>query len=297
MQSIAVKSFAKINLSLNITGVAQAMHTLDMIVTSVNLADVIVVKKQKHDSIGVRYSTPLIQVGKDSVSKAVALFKQQYGCEGLDISVQKNIPLSGGMGGSSVDAAGVLHALATMYNTQDVKGLAQIAARVGSDVPYLLQGGYARVGGMGEAVEYFESDKVFHIMVAQQQGSGVLSGDAYMMFDRLYPTKMYNPSCNDRLQKGLTGSSAFKEWNELANALTLPSIKLDNSIGKILGYLHESSGNLKAMMTGSGSCCVGFYKTAQEAHNAVDFIKSKACAGKHIDVTALQTQNYGMKIV
>ena len=289
MQSVSLKAYAKLNLSLNITGMRGHLHTLDMIMTSVDIADVIAVKKCAGGAVNVSYSNPRIQTGNDSVTKAVMLFKRHYGvCDGLDITVEKNIPLAGGLGGSGVDAAGALCALAKMFGIHD--DISALAYRIGSDAPYLLKGGWARIRGAGDEIEYYNCDKAFHIVIAQGKG-GVLSKDAYRVFDEKYPAQKFCPSDNDKLQKELTGAGEFKAFNEFQNALTEPAVQLNAHVAKTLQAL-DGTQPLKTVMTGSGSCCAGFYQDARQADSAAKELRNGGFWAR-----AATTRNNGIEFI
>jgi len=274
MQSITINANAKINLSLNITGTENNLHTLDMVLVSVDLCDTITVTKRADNIVSVKYSIPDIVVGNDSVTKAAELFVSKYvtaySIGGLDIFVKKRIPLAAGLGGSGVDAAGVLNALAKMYGITD--DLSSLATVVGSDAPYLLHGGLARVTGTGNIIEWYninrgrQNTNTLHVVLTKPP-TGVLSSTAYKVFDTLYQNKHFSPSNNNALIDALLQNNLTAGLTHMDNALTTASIHLNPAIYTTLTAL-QSTNALKAIMTGSGSCCVGFFENAQAAQSA-----------------------------
>jgi len=289
MDFIKLKANAKINLSLNVCGIEGNLHTLDMVMASVDLYDEVTAAKRADDKVCITYSNPDIPVGQDSVTRAVALFCEQFGAVGMNITVQKNIPLAAGLGGSGVDAAAVLLALQSLYTTNF--DLVQLASKIGSDVAYQLQGGFARVEGTGNTITYFNSDKVFYIVIAMSAG-GVLSKDAYRLFDEMYVKKEKYVADNDTIIKKLTAKGGFTDTDYplFANALCKPAIHLNLSIIDTLEALH-ASGALHAVMTGSGAACIGFYADTKTARAAAKAIKQKGLYAK-----AAKTVSKGIQI-
>ena len=141
-----VKAYAKINLSLNVYQSENGYHALDSVVTTIDLYDTITVSKRKDDKMNVvmrGIGEEFLYGENNNAYKAAKLFQQTFATKGADITVIKNIPISGGLGGSSADVAGVLKALKKLYAVEeDVKPLAD---KLGSDSGYLLTGGFARL--------------------------------------------------------------------------------------------------------------------------------------------------------
>ena len=149
-----IKAFAKINLSLDITGKRpDGYHLLDTVMQSVSLCDEIEIEKA--ESISVTCDIDEIGGEQNIVSVAAAKFFELCGiCGGCRISVRKNIPICAGLGGGSADAAAVICALDQLYGTNlSRESLIKLAESVGADVPFCLFGGTCRVTGIGEKIE------------------------------------------------------------------------------------------------------------------------------------------------
>jgi len=290
MKKIKLNSYAKINLSLNITGTLDNLHTLDMVLATVDLCDTIVIKRRKDNAVNIRYVTQKnkeLQIDKelDTSLKAYNAFKDKFliGEEcvtenlvqniGVDIFVKKRIPFSAGLGGSSVDAAGVLVGLKKLFNVES--DISSIALSVGSDVPYLLGGGFARVTGVGEKIEKISTPITFFGVICKPEG-GVNSTKAYQEFDKIFLEKQFSPSDNDALVAHLEKGDLQRSFADVDNALTTASIKLNPSIKKVLGLLAEFPEVVRAYsMTGSGSGCVAFLSSYKEALKFKKILKAK----------------------
>jgi len=310
-RKIQLKAYGKINLSLHITGVRQdGMHELDMVSVSVDIADVITVAAREDFRVNIEYAETgegeknIIKhlLKNCSVTKAVNALRQRFGNFGADIRVEKSIPFSAGLGGSSADAAGVIRALELLYGldykeTRPKKpGAAKneeleatdkkegadtqqsvplfVPHSIGSDVPYMLQGGFCRVRGVGERLDFFDAPLTFWVVIAKGAG-GVQSADAYRKFDELR-TRADSPhvsplSENASLIVALKNRDKGAGYRLMANALQEASAALNHEIEKTLAALNEAGAD-KAMMTGSGSACVGFFSGERAAKSAAALI-------------------------
>ena len=158
---VKIKSYAKINLTLEILGVEGGYHLLDSLVASVDMFDLIVLKKRKDKLSRVvmkGMGSESIPPEKNVALKAAELFSETFSKGGAEITVYKNIPIGAGLGGSSADAAGVLNGMAKLYGVEDREKLKALADSLGSDTGYMLSGGFARMQGRGEKVTPLKID-------------------------------------------------------------------------------------------------------------------------------------------
>ena len=156
MFSAKVKSYAKINLSLNIAGTAGGYHLIDSAVCSIDIYDTVCAKPRRDALVNVYMhgrGSESIPPEKNNAVKAGEAFVSAFGTRGADIEIFKDIPVGAGLGGSSADAAGVLNALAKLYKIDAPAELKALADGLGSDTGYMLRGGFARISGRGERVD------------------------------------------------------------------------------------------------------------------------------------------------
>ncbi len=273
-RKIKLKVYSKINLSLNIVGARGNLHALDTVMTSVNVADVITVCERFDDKLGVEFSCGNAFGENNTAMRAAKALADRFGDFGADIFIEKNIPVGAGMGGSSADAAGVILALDILFDFT-MRGLnkSAVAAEIGSDVPYMLQGGFCRVGGAGETLQNINSDAKLYFVVAKGE-RGVSTAAAYAEFDKLHTDKKLIVSDNDKLVSALAAGNADAAIRETGNALTEPSCVLVPEISRTLGAL-DSVGAIKSIMTGSGSGCVGFFGDFDSAVRAAEKLREK----------------------
>lgn len=273
MQEVSLSARAKVNLSLNITGVRDGFHTLDSVVASINLCDTVSVKFNRENRVRVRFfrrGKTLDIPPENSVAKALSFLSRFVPSLGADITVEKKIPLAGGLGGSSADAAAVIASARELLG-EKFDDVARQSAEVGSDVPVMVRGGFARMSGVGENVRSIEACKLYLAIACK--GEGVSSKDAYAAFDRMYPSRVFCPSDNDRLVSSLACGDIADSVRCIGNALTLPAVSLCPEIGETLGLL-ERAGALASFMTGSGNCCCGLFATRAGAEECADRLKA-----------------------
>jgi len=141
-----VKSYAKINLTLEVLGkLPNGYHHLSSVMQMINLSDQLIFKSS--NGITVNCTDKSINTSDNLVFKAVSLLRDYSHCEdGIEINIEKNIPVSSGLGGGSSNAAVTLKTLCTLWDLKiDSRTLLSLALELGSDVPFFLRGPIALV--------------------------------------------------------------------------------------------------------------------------------------------------------
>lgn len=106
MNTVKVKSYAKVNLTLDVVGTAGGYHLIDSLVASINLYDLVCVKKRKDNLISVSMhgmDSEGIPPEQNNAFRAGETFVRRFSTKGADITVYKNIPIGAGLGGSSAE--------------------------------------------------------------------------------------------------------------------------------------------------------------------------------------------------
>jgi 4-diphosphocytidyl-2-C-methyl-D-erythritol kinase len=150
---ITVPAPAKVNLTLEVISRRDdGYHEIDSIVQTVGLCDVL--RFEAADDLTLNSRMPRWSAAKSLSFRAATRLREVTGCsQGARISIEKNIPLRAGLGGESSDAAATLIGLNRLWNLKlSGQALTKIAAELGSDVPFFLYGGTARIRGRGEIV-------------------------------------------------------------------------------------------------------------------------------------------------
>ena len=156
--AVRILAPAKINLGLAVLGRRDdGYHEILTIFQAVSLCDRLTVRRARE---GVRVRCPALpDLGADNLAhRAAALFLERTGGSGgVEIEIEKRIPAGGGLGGGSSDAAATLLGCCRLFAVRPKRHeLHEWAARLGSDVPFFLEGGAAVGSGRGETIEAIE---------------------------------------------------------------------------------------------------------------------------------------------
>jgi 4-diphosphocytidyl-2-C-methyl-D-erythritol kinase len=189
---VTVRAPAKVNLHLAVGDLrADGYHDLTTLFQSLSLTDEVTVAVADESGLDVQGegadSVPLD--ASNLVWKAVRALAAHVGRDPdepkLRITINKGIPVAGGMAGGSADAAATLVALATLWRLEIGRDeLATVAAEVGSDVPFVLQGGLALGTGRGEQLVPVLSRHTYHWVMALDAG-GLSTPEVFRELDRL----------------------------------------------------------------------------------------------------------------
>lgn len=151
---IIEKAPAKINLGLDILHKREdGYHEVEMVMSSIDLADKLVFRELPQDRILIETDSSFLPVDKrNHIYQAVLLLKERFNIKrGIHIEVRKRIPVAAGLAGGSSDAAATLRALNRLWQLGlSIEELAELGARIGSDVPYCVRGNTAHATGRGD---------------------------------------------------------------------------------------------------------------------------------------------------
>lgn len=260
MNYARVKSYAKINLTLDITGVENGFHMIDSVVASIDIYDLITAKKRRDGQVFVTMhgcGSENIPPENNNAVKAAEAFVKEFSTGGADITVWKNIPMGAGLGGSSADVAGVLNAMAKLYGVSDFAALKGLADGLGSDCGYMLTGGWARISGRGEVVKRLNCGMKLDIGLLVPRG-GVSTAQCYRLSDSL-PAGA-RTSC--AAENALVADDKPSLCKSLSNGLTAAAVRLNGDVGECIKELKEFD-PLGVNMTGSGSGVYAVFENDQ----------------------------------
>lgn len=263
VSTLTVRAAAKINLHLGVGAPrADGFHPLDTVYQAVSLYDDLTVTAADTWSLSTVVDPSLGDVelpgpGANIVDKVAALLRAEGGGGPVvgRVEISKAIPVAGGMAGGSADAAAALVALDRLWdlNTPDVT-LLELAARLGSDIPFSLVGGTARGLGRGEVVIGVDDPHTWSWVVVPDPG-GLSTPAVYRNFDVLFPDASPEPAPADRLLKALASGDPRAVAAALHNDLQAAAIDLRPDLGDLIAR-GESEGALRGLVSGSGPTCV-----------------------------------------
>lgn len=269
---------SKINIGLAITGKREdGYHDIDSIFQSIRLSDSIYFAK--HHSVVFsggapelpEYMQKLVTYGEENLAlKALRAVQAYTGCKaGAAIHLLKRVPIQAGLGGGSADAAAMLVGLNRFWDlrlTQDE--LLKIGATLGSDVPFLLQGGTARGTGRGEILTYGKSPDPHWLLLVKPQVS-VSTAVAYSRFNgKSIATKQTIDTVHKHLEHNNL-KSAF-----LASANTFEELLFPDHEELFICKDFFTSRGYPTIMTGSGPTMVVLLDKPMEALQLQEEIKA-----------------------
>ncbi len=169
LSSLRLLSPAKINLFLHITGRrADGYHELQTLFQLLDYGDELEFNLRADGQISLSPQLPDLPAEKNLIVRAAKLLKERTKCPlGIDIKLNKYLPMGGGLGGGSSNAATTLIALNHLWSTGlNKQELAEIGIALGADVPVFVHGKTAWAEGVGEHIQPLELDKVWYCVLA-----------------------------------------------------------------------------------------------------------------------------------
>lgn len=259
---VKVKSYAKLNLSLDICGVLpNGMHELDMVMQTISIYDVLRITEAQ--DIKVTCDTMMLPE-ENTLKKAAQIFFDKTEIRsGIDVQIEKNIPAQAGLGGGSSNGAALLLALNDMFDTRLAPGeLERMALEIGADAPFFIEGGCARARGVGERLESIHNACDFLYLLVKPS-CGVNTKQAYQLYDVMQKKRVQTGEVVGAL---LTGDrETYFQYAE--NALFGAGVELCPEVLDIIETC-KAGGAQFAMMSGSGSCVFAVFDTDRKRKQA-----------------------------
>ena len=267
-----LKARAKINWTLDILGRREdGYHRMDMLMSTVELSDELALEPSDTLTLQVAGSAELS--GADNlVLKAARALQQETGCTlGASFRLTKHAPIGAGMGGGSADAAAALWGLNRLWQLGlDETALESIALRVGADVPFLLKGGFARVGGIGEKIVPLPALPTIPLVLVQPC-QALSTREVFTAFDRL--AHVAHPD-TDAAQQALLKGDLHALARAAGNVLQQAGEAKRPQIAEAVAAL-EACGAAFAQMTGSGSAVFGAFAQPSAALHAWQTLRKR----------------------
>lgn len=263
-----VRSYAKINTRLHVGARrADGYHDLCTVFQSIALHDLISFETIDEEIRMRIHGADLPADAHNLVHRAAVEFRARSGIRsGWSIELEKRIPLAAGLGGGSSNAASTLIALNRMSGLPlNADELHDIAAGLGSDVPYFLLGGRALGSGRGEILEPLDDLPERHLLLLIPP-FGIKSSQAYQDFDLTLQGTIEGSKLSECRQRYL-GEEHARWHNDLERGVFVRHPELD-SIKKRLLQLGADD----ALMSGSGSVIVGGFGSRERAEEVRDKI-------------------------
>ena len=280
MDTVTQKGYAKINLHLDITGrTPDGYHLVDTVMQSISLCDDITITQRNDENITVSCNIEGVPADDRNLAvKAARLFCEKTGLVlGMDIHINKRIPMAAGMAGGSADAAAVLRGINLLCDgILSLDELCALGSRLGADVPFCIVCGSAYADGKGDVLHDFPSMPDCYIVVACG-GDGVSTPWAYGELDRLYNGFYEDSGYKSRGIKALSKAIERRDIDEVAGAMYNifeEPILSERPVAKAIRKTMLECGAIGAMMSGSGPSVFGIFTDKAAAQECADKIKN-----------------------
>ncbi|MFC3899452.1 4-(cytidine 5'-diphospho)-2-C-methyl-D-erythritol kinase [Aliicoccus persicus] len=253
---------AKINLTLDtLFKRDDGYHEVQMVMTEVDLNDRMTFTKRTDNKIVIETEHQFIPTDKRNlVYQAVLLMREAYGIKtGVNIFIEKNIPVSAGMAGGSTDAAATFRGINKIFDINaPLEDLAELSSKIGSDIPFCVYGGTALATGRGEKIERLPKPPHAWVVIAKPP----LSVSTKVIYDHLKPGK--NKPKSSEMVEAIHNKSYSAMIAAMKNDLQEVTRRKYSKVNVLLNKM-QSLGADKAMMSGSGPTVFGIVQKERQA--------------------------------
>ena len=267
---IIEKAPAKINLGLDVLGKrADGYHELEMVMSSVDLADRLIMEELEEDKIIIETNKAFLPIDKrNNVYQAASIIKKRYGInKGILIRITKNIPVAAGLGGGSTDCAAALRGMDRLWQLGlTMPELIDIGMEVGTDVPYCIYGTTAFISGKGEKVTPLRPMPQCWVVLVKPR----LSVSTGKIFQEVDLDQLHHPDIQE-LSDAILAEDYQRMIAAMGNSLESITIPKHPVVQQIKERMMKYGADV-ALMTGSGPTVFALcqkYSRAQRVYNAL----------------------------
>lgn len=263
---------AKVNLFLHITGRrADGYHTLDSLVAFADIGDELRAELADDVSLDVVGEGAASLSGDDNlVLTAARAMREEFNVKrGAALQLVKALPIAGGLGGGSADAAAAIRLLCRLWNLEpDRDRLAALALTLGADVPVCLSGTPSRMQGIGERLTPLESFPNVPVVLANPR-IPLATPDVFRRTD-VHSGSIAWP------EQGLADAETLVSFlSSCGNDLQPAAVALVPEIAVVLDTIAACHGCRLARMSGSGASCFGLFASQTQASAAATRIRAE----------------------
>ncbi len=269
-----VKAAAKINLMLDVLGVLpNGYHSLFMIMQSVDCYDFIRVDRINGEEIKIVTDDKRVPTDEKNIAyKAAKVFFEENGIlsdKGIEIEIEKHIPMAAGLAGGSADGAGVIFALNKLFGTNlSQRELCEIGEKVGADVPFSLHGGTALCTDIGGVIAPLPDIEECYIVLCKPPVDVSTLG-AYKLIDSAKRLRH-----GDRI--GMLNAVKRRDWQSAyPKAMNVFEQVIEIPQRPYIKAFMKRCGAKLALMSGSGACIYGVFENRAQAEKCAEELKKK----------------------
>ncbi|MDO8629688.1 MAG: 4-(cytidine 5'-diphospho)-2-C-methyl-D-erythritol kinase [Phycisphaerales bacterium] len=273
MSKLTIRSFAKLNIALDVLDKrADGYHNIESVIQLICLRDRLTLARREDAVVEVRATDPGVPTGLGNLAyRAAVIFFEACGLKaGIDIEIEKLIPMEAGLGGGSSNGTATLAGLNELFGRPLAhRDLWRLAARLGSDAPFFLSGGAAFVSGRGDLVRDLPDFSLDYVVV--KPAFGVSTGWAYGKLDAAERTPRH---ASRAVMDAILEGDRTRIVQNMANDFQFVVESAHPEIARIRTRL-LSLGADGAMLAGSGSAVFGAFLDPVVCDRAYNEIKGE----------------------
>ena len=312
MDSYTLIAPAKINLYLEIIGDRpDGYHELAMVLQSIDLADQIDLRSISTDTIRVRCEHPQVPTDNSNLAyRAAELMAAQFSNAfaqygGVEITIHKRIPVAAGLAGGSTNAAAVLVGLDLLWKLGLTQSeLQELAAQLGSDVPFCVAGGTAIATGRGDQLSPLTSLEHLYVILGKYRSLTVSTAWAYQtyrqQFGSSYVADTYSLESRARtvhsgpMVKAIINQDRMQIGQRLHNDLERVVMPAYPQVLQ-LQQAFQNTGVLGTMMSGSGPTVFALCESYNQAQQIQEQVRA-AVPDSDLDLWVAQLSSTGIRV-
>jgi len=278
---LIAEAHAKINLHLEVLGNrSDGFHELAMVMQSINLSDQLKMINIADNNITLKSNNNEITNGKDNlIIKAANLLRNKVGNTqlGVDIELEKNIPIGAGLAGGSTDAAATLLGLNKLWKLNlKTEELENLSKEIGSDIPFCISGGRQICFGRGEILEKLKLDNFqLGLILVKDPSIQVSTPVAYKSYKQKYGDSYLEDHRDFEIKRKMIRSNDWSDQSlldnrkEIQNDLQKIVRPMTPEVEKSLNILSQLPDSRLIAMSGSGPSCFALFENYKQANKVL----------------------------
>ena len=279
MERIVRNAYAKINLGLDVLRRREdGYHEVKMIMQTIGLYDTLTFTRKEEPGIELKIDRAGLDTGKGNLicRAAEMLFAEAGISPGVEIFLEKRIPIAAGMAGGSTDAAAALLGLNDLLELgYPLERLQALSVKLGADIPYCLMGGTALAEGIGEVLTKLPAPPPCVLTVAKPD----IDVSTKFVYENLHAdTLAFHPDI-DGMEAAIRNGSLSGITERMGNVLETVTVR-DYPVIDGIKELMKAAGAENALMSGSGPTVFGIFAEEETARKAAEQIKERGMAGQ-----------------
>lgn len=286
-----VKACAKINLCLDVLSRRpNGYHDVEMVMTNIDIADVLEIRELEEKKISLICNNKDLATDETNlIYKAIVLLQKETKRDfGVEVRLEKNIPMEAGMAGGSADAAATLKAVNELFQLDiSTDRLLELGACLGADIPFCIMGGTALAEGIGEKLTKLKPVPKLKLLIAKPK-AGLSTKSVYenLDIDNMNKTGFKHKDVREMVSiiesDEADDIKTLQIAKALNNILEVPSLRLLPLIAEIKQIMNDNN-CLGSLMSGSGTAIFGIFD------NDSDILGAKAVLEKDDRINYIET--------